>query len=230
MEVASDGGWKLRDEGERFAKLRLDLRAERDGLGFDLLSAFVVREANAVLAVPWRSSSVAAGIDAEPRIRWPRVILQVFAPAISNRITCSPSSATIQRMGRLKRGPFAPPVRTSFSPLGTVIKPGPFQRGCPAVARPSTRFTGARSSSCLAERADVAPFFLAKPSAAVLPGSQWRTSSTTCSESGVRSGRSEAQTEESASRVVYCELRAEQVHLAVCSRASGAISAESLWC
>ena len=74
--------------------------------GLDLVAPFVRREDDEILA---QFGFVVCGRDGDRRrseMRWPRVTLPLCTPAISKGITWSPRSATIQRMGRMKRGPF----------------------------------------------------------------------------------------------------------------------------
>src|SRR5271163_5026424 len=101
-------------------------------------------------------------------------MLPLLTPAISNGITCPPSSATIQRMGRINRGPVFPPVQ--YIDLGHCkprMKAGSDAARRSTAARPALCLRYAKYSPLgvvmVARSSTVTPIFLAKPCAAPAP-------------------------------------------------------------
>ena len=108
-----------------------------------------------------------------------------LTPAISNGITSSPSSATIQRMGRMKRGPFLPPVQYMvFGHCSARMAAGSVSARISRAARPGILL---RSLEVVARLAQVdagsAPCFLQSPQPPCSPAAMGGPL-TTCSRIG----------------------------------------------
>ena len=153
------------------------------------------------------------GIDDEPSMRWPRVMLPVLTPAISNGITVvqqrdQPADGTDEARAGLSAGPVH-----GLRPLdGRGSRRGLFRRECRASRGRESSCEARNTRRCLDSAPWSTPCFFANPAAALSPA-ETADLSRFALRSGVRSGRLCRLDHQASRGRVDARCRAQQIQL-----------------